>query len=185
MHTAATSTPSQGSKVERIAFPAVMVFLWVVMTLFGAIVLETLMIYPNVFADPPDSLELSMEFMSVAGPSDFFPPLGLACWIFGAVALVLTLRTRNVRWWIVLALAALIAEGVVSWMFFWPRNDIMFVEGLTVHSAEYLHQIAHQFETWHWRSRMAFNTIAAVSTFIGFLMLYRNRILRRSELAGT
>ena len=51
-------------------------YLWVMMTLFGAIVLETFMVYPNVFSDPPASLELTMTFMSVTGPADFSCPWG-------------------------------------------------------------------------------------------------------------
>src|SRR3712207_6959188 len=47
-----------------------------------------------------------------------------------------------------------------SILYFWPRNEIMFVEGLEDHSAEYLKQVAHEFETWHWRSRMGFNAAA-------------------------
>jgi hypothetical protein len=162
---------------DRLGYPVGLAYLWVLMTLFGAIVLETLMLYPNVFADPPGSLELTMEFLAVTGPGDFFPPLGMACWVLGAVLLVLTLRTRNVRWWIALSLAALVAEGIVSILFFWPRNDIMFTEGLAVHSAEYLRQVAWEFESVHWISRMAFNTVAAVGAFVGFLRLHRDRVL--------
>jgi hypothetical protein len=177
MRTAHASAPLKSTLTERLAFPVVTAYLWVVMTLFGAIVLETVMIYPNVFADPPESLELTMEFLSVIGPGDVFQVSGLACWILGAASLVLTLRVRNARWWIALGLAALVAEGVVSMLFFWPRNDIMFSEGLAVHSAEYLRQVAQEFETWHWLSRMLFNTIAAVSAFVGFLGLHKRRVL--------
>ena len=48
--------------VQKLALPVVTAYLWVMMVLFGAIVLETFMIYPNVFADPPESLELAMDF---------------------------------------------------------------------------------------------------------------------------
>ncbi|GAA4283936.1 hypothetical protein GCM10022261_14670 [Brevibacterium daeguense] len=177
MSTATSQQSPVRRLLDRITFPVAVAYLWVIMILFGAIILETVMFYPNIFADPPASLELSMDFLTVTGPNDVFPPFGMACWGFGAAALLLTLRTRNVRWWIALSLAALVAEGVVSILFFWPRNDIMFTEGLAVHSAEYLQQVAHEFQTWHWRSRMLFNGIAAVSVFIGFLNLHRNRVL--------
>jgi hypothetical protein len=48
-----------------------------------------------------------------------------------------------------------------------------------VHSADYLEQVAREFETWHWRSRLGFNALAAVSAFVGFLRLYRYRLLSR------
>src|SRR5215203_1253383 len=61
---------------HRIAFWIILAYLWVMMILLGAIVMETFMVYPNVFHDPPRSLELGLQFMSVRAPSDFFPPLG-------------------------------------------------------------------------------------------------------------
>jgi hypothetical protein len=169
-------------KIQRLAFPVVTAYLWVMTVLFGAIVLEMFMIYPNVFAAPPESLELAMDFMSVSDPSDFFPPLGFLSWVLGAGALVLSWRVEEARWWILFSLAMIVCEGVASMFFFWPRNEIMFVEGLEVHSAEYLKQVAREFETWHWRSRMGFNTAAAVAAFVGFLRLYRHRLLSRGAL---
>lgn len=170
--------------VQKLALPVVTAYLWVMMVLFGAIVLETFMIYPNVFADPPESLELTMEFLSVSGPSDFFPPLGFATWVFGAGALLLSWSVKSARWWIAFSLLMIVCEGVASVLYFWPRNEIMFVEGLDVHSAEYLKQVAHEFETWHWRSRMGFNAAAAVGAFVGFLRLYRHRLLSRYSTDG-
>lgn len=171
-------------KIRRLALPLVTAYLWVMMVLFGAIVLETLMIYPNVFADPPESLELAMDFLSVSGPSDFFPPLGFATWVFGAGALVLSWPVKASRWWIAFSLLMIVCEGVASMLYFWPRNEVMFVEGAGVHSAEYLEQVAHEFETWHWRSRMGFNALAAIGAFVGFLRLYRHRLLSRYAPGG-
>jgi hypothetical protein len=172
-------------RIQRLAFPVVTAYLWVMMVLFGAIVLETFMIYPNVFADPPESLELALAFMAVSGPSDFFPPLGFASWVTGAAALVLSWRVKAARWWIAFSLLMIVCEGVASMLFFWPRNQIMFVEGPEVHSAEYLKQVAREFETWHWRSRMGFNAAAAVGAFVGFMRLYRDRILSCVAPSGT
>jgi hypothetical protein len=169
-------------KIQRLGFPLLTAYLWVMMVLFGGIVLETFMIYPNVFADPPESLEIAMDFMSVSGPSDFFPPLGFLSWVLGAGALVLCWRVKAARWWIAFSLAMIVCEGVASMLFFWPRNEIMFVEGPGIHSAEYLEQVAQEFETWHWRSRMGFNALAAVSAFVGFMRLYRYRLLSQFAL---
>jgi hypothetical protein len=172
-------------KLQRLAFPVATAYLWVMMTLFGAIVLETFMIYPNVFADPPASLELAMDFMAVSGPSDFFPPLGFLSWVTGAAALVLCWPVKAARWWILFSLAMIVCEGVASMLYFWPRNDIMFVEGPAVHSSGYLKEVAREFETWHWRSRMGFNALAAVSAFVGFMRVYRHRMLSCVVPSGT
>ena len=169
--------------LNRLALPVLTLYLWVVMTVFGAIVLETFMVYPNVFSDPPASLERTMEFLVATGPNDFFPPLGFASWVLGAAALVLNWRRPAVRWLLLLSLGMLVAEGVVSMLYFWPRNTVMFSEGLAVHSADYLRQVAAEFETWHALSRLIFNTVAAVAAFAAFLNAYANRIQHRGTAA--
>ena len=75
--------------MQRIPFVVILAYLWVMLILLGSIILETFMLYPNIFHNPPESLELSMEFMAVAGPSDFFPPLGFVSWVTGAASLIL------------------------------------------------------------------------------------------------
>jgi hypothetical protein len=59
---------------------------------------------------------------------------------------------------------------------FLAPEEIMFIEGSAVHSAEFLRQTAQEFQTLHW-SRLAFNAVASVSIFVGFLKFYRHGIL--------
>lgn len=165
-------------KLNRVAFPLIVAYLWIIMILFGAVVLETFMIYPNIFRDPPQSLGLAMEFLSVRTPGDFFPPLGFLSWVTGLGALVAVWRDKPVRWWVALSLLMIASDGVASILLFWPRNTIMFTEGLAVHSAAILQQTAWEFQTLHWL-RLAFNAASAVAIFAGFLVYYRQRILDR------
>lgn len=46
------------------------------MVAFGGILVETIVIYPNVFHDPPESLARAVEFFEVTGPADLFPLMG-------------------------------------------------------------------------------------------------------------
>ena len=170
-------------KLQRFAFPVIVVYLWTMMILLGAIVLETFMVYPNIFHDPPRSLELAMAFMTERGPSDFFPPLGFLSWVGGIGALALGWRVKKARWWILLSVLMIVAEGVVSMLVFWPRNEILFVEGAAVHSAEALRQTAWEFQRLHW-SRLAFNAVSAASIFVGFVAFYRQRVLTRAADAN-
>lgn len=163
-------------KLQRFAFPVIVAYLWTMMILLGAVVLETFMIYPNIFHDPPGSLALAMRFLAVRGPSDIFPPLGFASWVGGAGALALGWPVREARWWILLSVLMIVAEGVVSILFMWPRNEVMFVEGLAVHSAETLRQTAAEFQALHW-ARLGLNAASAVSIFIGFVAFHRRRVL--------
>ncbi len=161
-------------KIQGVTFWIILAYLWV-MILLGAIVMETFMVYPNIFHDPPRSLKLGMEFMSVRAPSDFFPLLSFLSWVTGSGALILGWRVRAARWWILLSLLMIVCEGLFSMAFFWPRNEIMFTEGTAVHSAKFLRQTAQEFQTLHW-ARVAFNVAASVSIFVGFLKFYRHRI---------
>ncbi|MEZ4861725.1 MAG: DUF1772 domain-containing protein [Caldilineaceae bacterium] len=162
--------------LQRITFGVLLVYLWVMMILLGSIVMETWMIYPNIFRDPPASFAVALEFMSVRAPHDFFPPLGLTNWIFGAASLLLGWRVKAARWWILASLLMIVGEGVASMLFFWPRNTIMFVEGTALHSAEFLRQTAWEFENLHWL-RVAFNAAGSAFIFIGFLKFYRYTLL--------
>jgi len=82
---------------------------------------------------------------------------------------------KSARYWILVSVLMIVCEGLFSMAFFWPRNEIMFIEGTAVHSAEYLRQVAQEFQTLHWASA-AFNAAATVSIFVGFLKFYRYRI---------
>lgn len=161
---------------QRITFGVLLIYLWVMMILLGSIVLETFMIYPNIFRDPPASFAVALDFMAVAAPNDFFPPLGLASWLFGAASLILGWRVPSARWWILGSLLMIIGEGIASMTLFWPRNTIMFVEGPARHSAEFLRQTAQEFEALHWL-RVAFNTAGSALIFTGFLRFYRQMLL--------
>ncbi len=163
-------------KMQRITFAVILAYLWVMLILLGSIILETFMLYPNIFHNPPVSLELSMQFMAVAGPSDFFPPLGFLSWVTGAASLLLGWRVKSARYWILGSLLMIIGEGLASMALFWPRNTIMFIEGLAVHSPEFLRQTAREFEALHWL-RVGFNAVGSVMIFTGFLKYYRHMIV--------
>jgi hypothetical protein len=162
-------------KLQQITFLVVLTYLWVMMILLGSIVLETFMIYPNIFHNPPVSFAVALEFMSVRAPHDFFPPLGFLSWVTGAASLILGWRIKSARYWILGSLLMIVGEGLASMAFFWPRNTIMFIEGPAVHSAEFLRQTAQEFQNLHWL-RLAFNAVGSVLIFTGFLQVYRQRL---------
>jgi hypothetical protein len=168
---------------QPIRFSIILAYLWIMMILFGSIVMETFLIYPNVFYDPPRSLDAGLEFMQVRAPSDFFPPLGFLSWVTGTAAIAAGWRTRTARSWIAASVAMIVCEGFFSMLFFWPRNTIMFVEGSTVHSAEVLRQTAREFQSLHW-GRVAFNAASAAFVFVGFLKFYRTNLITVAQQAA-
>lgn len=171
-------------KRQQIALAFALTYMWVMMILLGSIVLETFIVYPNIFYDAPRSLETAMEFMAVRTPGDFFPPLGFLSWLTGIGALVFAWRVKPARYWILGSLVMIVCEGLFSMALFWPRNTIMFTEGTEVHSAAYIRQVAQEFQTLHW-SRLAFNVAASISIFVGFLKLYHHRITSEGTRRGT
>jgi hypothetical protein len=165
----------QTMKQQQITFALTLAYLWVLMILLGAILFDTLVLYPDIFHDVPRSLETAMEFMVVKGPGDFFPTLGLLSWLTGIGALILSWRVKSARYWILGSLIVMLCQGLVSMTFFWPRNTIMFEEGIAAHSVAYLQQTAQEFQTGHWL-RVASNAAASALSFVGFLKFYRHKI---------
>ena len=168
-------------KRNTLTFWVILIYLWVMLILLGSIVLETFMFYPNIFADPPASFAVALQFMAVSAPSDFFPPLGFASWVTGVASVILGWRVKSARWWILGSLLMIVGEGLASMALFWPRNTIMFIEGPAVHSAEFLRQTATEFQNLHWL-RVGFNAIGSVLIFTGFLKLYRHTIIAEQAI---
>lgn len=162
---------------ERFAFASSVAYVWAVMILLGAIVFETFILYPNIFHQVPESLQMSMDFLVVSDPSDFFPPVGMLAVVLGISSVVLCWRVEDVRAWL-LASVFLLVIGlfVLSVFFFWPRNTIMFEEGVAVHSVEVLKQTAWEFQVGHW-VRLGTSVATSVLAFIGMMRFYKRRLL--------
>ncbi|MFC7441568.1 hypothetical protein [Laceyella putida] len=166
-------------KKRHIAFAFSLTQLWVLMSLLGAILCETLMIYPNIFYDIPRSFEIGMKFMVVRGPHDFFPPMGMLAMLTGVGSLIFNWRVKSARYWILgSVMIVFLGEFLLSMAYFWPRNTIMFEEGAAVHSVAVLEQTAQEFQAGHWL-RVAGCAAASALSFMGFLKIYRLRILSR------
>ena len=169
---------------DRVRLTAPAVFTWLAMFGFGGIAVETIVIYPNVFHDAPDSLTLAVEFFTITGPADFFPPMGAATIVGCLVALVAAWRVKAARVWLLAALASLvIGEFLFSMLYFWPRNDIMFEEGIAMHSAQFLQATADEFQTGHW-FRLAMSGFTATAGFVATLRGYRHSLRGGEESAS-
>ncbi|MGW5052645.1 DUF1772 domain-containing protein [Actinokineospora sp. NPDC004072] len=148
-------------------------YAWIALVAFGGIAVETIVIYPNVFHDAPASLAESVEFFTITGPADFFPVIGLVTAVAGVATAVLLRRVEQARWWIAASLGTLVVgEWLFSMVFFWPRNDIMFEEGIAVHAAEFLQRTADEFQTGHW-FRLGMSAVTAALAFTGLLRYHR------------
>ena len=146
---------------------------WTAMLSFGGVAAETVMLYPNIFGDAPASLDRAREFLVAGGPSDYFPPLGATVVLCCLAATVSTWQVPALRWWIVGAAAVFVAcEFLFSVVFFWPRNDVLFVDPVGTHPPEYLRQVAHEFVSGH-RVRLAGGAVTAALAFTALLRWVR------------
>lgn len=151
------------------ATTALIVLVWAALLSFGGVAAETVMLYPNIFADPPASLDRAQEFLIAGGPADYFPPLGAAVILTGLGALALSRREPRLRWWVAAAVAVFLAcEFLFSALFFWPRNEIMFVDPPGTHSAQDLRRVAAEFVAGHW-VRLAGGGVTAALAFTALL----------------
>lgn len=166
---------------RNLTFAFQLSYVWVIMTLFGAIVFETLVIYPDIFHDVPTSFEVGMAFMSVRGPHDFFPPIGMLSLGTGIGAVATGWRLKASRnWFLGSVLLVLFGEFLLSVFFFWPRNTIMFEQGAAVHSIAVLKQTAREFQVGHW-VRVGTSALASLLAFVGLLKAHRQRIVERER----
>jgi hypothetical protein len=148
---------------------ALIVLVWAALLSFGGVAASTGILYPNIFADPPASLDRAREFLVAGSPGDYFPPLGTAVVLTSLVTVALTWRDPRLRWWVAGAVAVFVAcEVLFSVLFFWPRNEIMFVDPAGTHTAEYLRQVAAEFVAGHW-VRLAGGAVTAALAFTALL----------------
>lgn len=162
--------------LKKFTFGTVIAHLWVQWILLGSILVDTFMLYPNIFHNIPESLELGMEFMAVASPHTYFPPLGAASISTGILAFMLAWKTEPARYWILFSIFMIVLEGATSIVFEWPRNEILFIEGADVHSVEFLKQTAQEFLVVH-GVRVAYNIIGSILMFVGFMKYYKHSFM--------
>jgi hypothetical protein len=137
--------------MQTIKVISISLFTWMLCILFGAIVFNTLVFYPNIFHNVPESLELTMQFLAVRGPHNFFPPFGGLVILLNILALILWWRTKHTRNLLAVSITLLIAfEFIFSVTFFWDKNTILFIEGQSKHSIAFLQSTANSFQNWHW-----------------------------------
>jgi hypothetical protein len=151
-------------------------FLALTLILYGALLLETLIFYPNFFHDVPRSLTVKNEFMAVRAPGNFFRPVGQALTLLALASVIAAWRVKAARYWTLAALAILaLGEFLISMLYIWPRWTILNAENMAAHSPEYLQTVASEISTVHW-IRVGLFTLVVVCVISGFLRFYRDRV---------
>jgi hypothetical protein len=95
--------------------------------LFGGSLYDSIVLAPNFRVGLPQSLEHLRQFMAVASPGNFFRLIAPVTQLSILVSLVLGWkRPAGRRWWLVLALALIVAGDVITFTFHYPRNAVLF-----------------------------------------------------------
>lgn len=165
---------------KNITFVSILSHLWVQWIMLGSMLVNTFLLYPNIFNDVPKSLETAMEFMEVASTHTYFPPIGMASIITGILALILGWKVKSARVWIFWSMLMIVIEGAISIVFEWPRNEIMFLEGTDVHSIAFLKETAKEFVLIH-SIRVGTNIVGSILIFIGFMKYYKNCLIQENN----
>lgn len=153
-----------------------MLHVWLLLIFFGAILFDTLVLYPNIFHNVPESLRQASFFLTQASPGSFFPKLGMCTIASGVCRIIAIWPLKAVRIWVISSIFLMIAgELVFSIVYFWPRNTMMFVEGTRVHTPAELIKVATDFQKMHW-VRVGMSGLTGILSFIGFLIYYRMRM---------
>lgn len=164
-----TTASAQTATWSRIRLGILIIYTWTMMLLLGGLLVETFMIYPNIFHNAPERFEISLQFMSITGPAQYFRPFGMASVFLGVLTTIVSWRTRPARWWVLASVVMIGLEGLASMLYFWPVNRLLFVEGAAVHPTEVLRQAALDFQTWHW-ARVTLNAASAAFAFIALIL---------------
>lgn len=143
---------------------------------FAAAVTETIMLYPNIFRDVPDSLAMTEQFMSAVAVGDVMRPLGGLLTLCALVACIVSFRYRLGRNWLIASLVSLVSgQFLLSILYLWPRASILF-DDRSQHTLDEIERAATQFQIGEVVRIVACLATAAFA-IAATLACYRARVL--------
>ncbi|WP_324247897.1 hypothetical protein [Nocardia sp.] len=144
-------------------------------------VTETILFYPNVFHDIPDSLARTEEFMSVVGVGDVLRPMGAVLTLVALIAAAVAARYRIARAWTAASLVPLLSgQFLLSVAYQWPRVEILF-DDRDRYTVEQLRQAADEFLIGQ-GLRVGAAVLTALFAVVAALVCYRAHVLRADRL---
>ncbi|WP_378739556.1 hypothetical protein [Nocardia brasiliensis] len=143
---------------------------------FATTAAETVLLYPNIFRDIPESLELTERFMSVVAVGDIMRPLGAVLTLCALIAAVAAVRYRVGLRWLGLSLASLVSgQFLLSILYQWPRASILF-DDRDKHNVAEIERAATEFLIGQ-GFRIAAAALTALCAVAAALVCYRRRVL--------
>ena len=146
-------------------------YLTLVSVLLGGTIFSVMVEYPNWFANIPASLEATRNFYQVLHPGYFFQTVGPLSLLFGIGFVIAGWRISQVRNLVVISLGVLIAAELLTFIYIYPRLNILFF-GIDTHSIGALKQAAAEF-TFADQIRTGLGVLASAVTIAALLKFFR------------
>jgi uncharacterized membrane protein len=89
----------------------------------------------NWGANIPSSLMTAREYFAVVNPGSFFRAVSPIAQLLALLALIVCWKVPGARIAAAIALALTVAGDVMTFAYFYPRNDIMFVNAMNAEAA--------------------------------------------------
>lgn len=126
-----------------------------------------------VESDIPNSVIATREYFKTVNPGDFFKIFSPLTQVLALLSLIVYWKkSTTVRLFLAMAFACYFAADVFTFIYFHPRNDIMF-NSEKLPDTETLRRLASEWSTMNWlRSFIVFAGI--VFSFLGIDRIYSN-----------
>ena len=118
--------------------------------LFFANIYNSIVNAANWESNIPYSITATKEFFVVANPGTFFKIIDPTNLLLIVVALIIFWnRSRSIRWYLGVALLCYVSSMVLTFTYFYPRNEIMFLSA-TLPDEQTLRKAASEWGRMNW-----------------------------------
>jgi len=128
--------------IQTVLFTA---YLCLMLIILGGTIFSVLVEYPNWFANVPESLEATRNFYKVFHPGYFFQIFGPLSVLSGIGFVIAGWRIAGARKLVAVSVALFVAIELLTFVYIYPRLNILFLSDLGTQSVEALRLTARQF----------------------------------------
>ena len=115
------------------------------MVIVGGTIFCVMVEYPNWFSNVPSSLETTRNFYKVLHPGYFFQTFAPLTLLTGIAAAAFGWRNARPRNLVLFSLAAMVAAELLTFIYIYPRLNIMLTPEAATNSVEMLRRAAADF----------------------------------------
>ena len=159
--------------------------------LFASILLASGVLFTNIYnsmvdvrswgADIPQSIEAARQYFKSANPGDFFRIFSPINQVLGLVVLILFWKTHpGSRLYLGVALVIYVLGDVITFTYFYPRNDIMF-KTASLTDIDTIKKVWQEWNSMNWvRSFIIF--VGLICSCLALHKIYFTNSIRQKDL---